>query len=584
MPVITPSTFDALNGYKSVVYGQQVPLVDADINEESDIRRFETQSALKWILGDGTPEGHDDAFRIVATGLANDFEVLSGTPPAADALENVGRCFVNGLQVLILIPNGFMFSDQPLHDSQPGSAALAAALGVPQISLAVPVANGVWTIFVDVWHRLLTATEEPSLIHPALGVESSARWREEFAIRVREGTEAPQQGDADYIADHHYLALAHIERRSGDPLVNADDVTDLRRRQLRVQSSLDIQQLMADSFGPGYVLDTTGNTRLPFSLREVINAILGDGRPAVIGPRLLDSTSPPYLFPASTFAADGTQWVGWVVPGAAPGTFELMVQHVDAAGPVAPASQFVLPGTAQSGVAMASQPDGSVWAIYSVLDGNFQVRARRHFSGVWEPEITLAAADENHTPVAATSPAGEILVVWVRRIGANVSLHSRIIQLGGALTPEVLAAPDSEPEPAVFGIALAALPSGDFRLYAIHDPGGPPNWPIRVKQFSGGAWDPAYVALTDAPVDVFVGLAAARDPAGGDWLFWVSAEAGVGVLRARRVLGTDVFAVRQLDAAPTLSGALAVTDPDGNLQVIYPSATELNRQFLIFEI
>src|SRR5215204_2080646 len=113
MAVISPDSFDPLRRYISVRLQQGVPIVDADWNELQDARQFELRAFLKWFVGNGVPNGND-GFRIVGTGLARDFTIqgiAAGTTP--DGLSNVGRCLVDGLDVIITA--SLEFTDQPLH-------------------------------------------------------------------------------------------------------------------------------------------------------------------------------------------------------------------------------------------------------------------------------------------------------------------------------------------------------------------------------------------------------------------------------------------------------------------------------------
>src|SRR5262245_34191628 len=161
MAVISTNTFNSLSRYVGVRLQQGVPIVDADWNEMEDVRKFELRAFLKWFVGDGVPEGND-GFHIAGIGLANDFLIRAGVGGAPDGLSNVGRCLVNGLDVIIMAD--FNFTAQPLHASQPGSAALAAALGVPQIAALIGV-NVLVVAYLDVWERLVTPVEDPSLVH-----------------------------------------------------------------------------------------------------------------------------------------------------------------------------------------------------------------------------------------------------------------------------------------------------------------------------------------------------------------------------------------------------------------------------------
>ncbi|MFI5910932.1 DUF6519 domain-containing protein [Dactylosporangium sp. NPDC051541] len=76
-------TFDRVKHYVGVRLQQGVPLVDADWNEQEDIRRYEVQAFLKWFVGDGVPF-NNDGFRIdpLAGGGVNTIRL---TAPAAGA-------------------------------------------------------------------------------------------------------------------------------------------------------------------------------------------------------------------------------------------------------------------------------------------------------------------------------------------------------------------------------------------------------------------------------------------------------------------------------------------------------------------
>ena len=56
---ISRDTFDELKHYVGVRLQQGVPLVDADWNEQDDIRRYELRRFLKRFVGDGVPRGED---------------------------------------------------------------------------------------------------------------------------------------------------------------------------------------------------------------------------------------------------------------------------------------------------------------------------------------------------------------------------------------------------------------------------------------------------------------------------------------------------------------------------------------------
>src|SRR5262245_4705474 len=132
MAVITPDTFNPLRSYVSVRLQQGVPLVDADWNEAHDVRKFEVQAFLKWFVGNGVPKGND-GFRIEGLEPAEigNFVIRRGVSAAPDGTNNVerglrhvGRCLVDGMDVLII--EDLNFRDQELHVSR-GESAVALA-------------------------------------------------------------------------------------------------------------------------------------------------------------------------------------------------------------------------------------------------------------------------------------------------------------------------------------------------------------------------------------------------------------------------------------------------------------------------
>jgi hypothetical protein len=272
MAVISDDTFDPLRRYVAVRLQQGVPIVDADWNELDDIRKFELRAFLKWFVGDGIPEG-SDGFRVEGTGEANDFIVRAGVSGPPDALRNVGRCLVDGQDVIILAD--LNFRAQPLHVSHGADAdTLAHAWGVQTIA-DIPTDTTPVVVYLDVWERLITPADDSTLVHPGLGIESCARLRREFVIRVGPGTSAPASGVP---RGHSYYALATIARRAGDPTINAADVTDLREKQLLVPPST----LITDLFGTTPANYRRGQGRPVISLREAINALLRDELPGTI--------------------------------------------------------------------------------------------------------------------------------------------------------------------------------------------------------------------------------------------------------------------------------------------------------------
>jgi hypothetical protein len=255
MAVITSTTFDPLRNRVNVRLQQGVAIVDADWNELDDIRKFEMRAYVKWFVGDGIPDG-SDGFRIDATGDTDDFFIRAGAPAAPIGATNfdiglryTGRAVADGLDVIITAD--VKYKSQPLF-------AAAGPGGIPQIAPIAVVAGPV-LVYLDIWERLVTSQEDPTLVLAGLGTESCARMKREWAVRTRTGTTVPVSGDADFIAGHSYLPLSQINRKLIGPNTPAPiapgDLTDLRHKALTL-SSMETRMaklenvLLIPAFGP----------------------------------------------------------------------------------------------------------------------------------------------------------------------------------------------------------------------------------------------------------------------------------------------------------------------------------------------
>ena len=228
-----------------------------------------------------------------------DFVIRRGVDPAPDGtshveqgLRHVGRCLVDGMDVLIAAD--INFSAQKLHVSRGRAATNLASLlgGVPTIA-DVPVGDDpdevyLVVVYLDVWERLVTPDEVPGLVHSGLGVESSARLKREWVVRARAGSSIPtltDRSDPDdpnrFIAGHNYYALATITHKRNVPITD-EAIADQREQRLLMPPAT----LIEDLFGP--VDYRRGQGRPIVNLREAINALLRGELPgspeAPIGP------------------------------------------------------------------------------------------------------------------------------------------------------------------------------------------------------------------------------------------------------------------------------------------------------------
>lgn len=525
MAVISNSTFDPLRDFVNTRLAQGVPIVDADWNELDDIRKFEVRAYLKWFVGNGVPEGNN-GFEIDGSGaLNNDFFIHAGVGPAPVGtdhvivgLDYVGRCIVDGLDVTIA--SDTQFTAQPLHVSQAGSAALAAQLGVPQIlAMQTPTADGTACVYLDVWERLVTPAEMPSLILPGLGTESCSRIKREWVVRARTGTSAPMPVDTDYIGGHFYYAVATINRRNGDPVVNAGDVRDLRERRLLMLPSY----LTEDVLGTKFFDYRQGLDRPVVSLREAINALLhGDmlaSTDAAIAPDpALDSISRGFLLDNS----NGVIAV-WQSQRAA-ATDQIFAARIDR-------------GDFGSGFGSVTQ-------------------------------ITSGAA--HYVPHAALAPNGDILVTYQTGLGPAGDVFYRRGQYGalGAAT-EVTIANTAAGETHPFVVITGNIATFFYRL----DP--PKQWQYRRRQLNPDLWLDAVPVAIPSPPAVTDDFHAAAAADGSIWAAFPIGAAGIQVQRLNPGTGVIDSVAQRTSGVPSDHQAFVVVLKNTDVGVFWSSATGL---------
>lgn len=584
MATISPNSFDPLRRYVGVRLQQGVPIVDADWNELDDVRKFEVRAFLKWFVGDGVPDGND-GFRIDGTGLANDFVVNAGISGTPNGLGNVGRCLVDGLDVIISA--NIKFSDQPLHANRPGSAALAAALHVPPIApLAAPAASGTVVAYLDVWERLVMPAEDPTLVLPGLGTESCARLKREWAVRVRNGTSAPAPGDADYLAGHSYYALAAIARRAQavDPTgtINAGDVADLREQRLLMPPAT----LIADLFGTDPEEYRRGRGRPAISLREAINALIRGETPSTPETTIAASPTSDDDIGRGTFfdAANGliTIWnsnrAGNVMQ-----VFAARLSLANAAAGFADPPQQVTSGVAHVRPHAILLNTGEVLVAYesATAPNNEDVHLKRGTfanlkTGLAEIAVAADPATRERAPFAVAVD-GQVLIMW-HETPSNTWQFNRF-----DLATNTFPGPKQ-----ALSAVTANAPATPFELHAARDSAGN-VWAafrtatnnIRTMQVPPGAAPTVGDEHDTGAPDVFPFVLVDHDD--NVWVFWSSIVAGPPAFISIRYrefvratgawdppIGNPPALVPGTDTAQNLAPA-AVTDADGGIWLFWHS-------------
>jgi hypothetical protein len=567
MAVTTPDTFNALNRYVSVRLQQGVPLVDADWNAVDDTRRFELRAFLKWYVGDGIPNGND-GFHIQSVALNDDFKIASGITAPADALTNVGRCLVNGLDVMI--STDVNFKAQPLHASQPGAAALAAIRGVPVIQ--PPPATGDVSIYLDVWERRVTVTEDPNLLVAGVGVESCARLKREWVVRAHAGFGVPQPGDADALVDHSYYELARFTRAVAGPISPAI-LVDRRDQRLLLPPAT----LSTDLFGTDPHDYRRGLGRPALPLRDAINSLLRGEIPSTDSTQIAPSPQLDVASRAYVFDGAGGIVAFWrsnrvtLVDQIFESRIDMTVQPY-----VASAATAVSSGASHQQPSAARLPNGDLIVAYASsvgvsTDVFFKRGAFAALPGLAETPVANTAALQEDRPLVIVTgtivlffyqsrPAGQR--VWnVRRydlgtssftaaatavFGGGVLIgnegHAALDTAGNAWiaselkapSPNIVAAQVSSLGVTVYQSAaeltsttgadtapfVLPLANSDVRVFWRAGVTGTPTAKdgLWCGTRTGGAWMVEQIPDTDGNDDL---PSAVEDARGGIWLFWV---------------------------------------------------------------
>ncbi len=202
--------------YVSIRLQQAVPLLDADWNEQEDLRRIEVELVLASLIGNGAPLG-SDGFRIHAS---------------VDARRNLAIA-----QGLLLIDGWLVYNPAPTdYREQPHRTTPGVAPALPPLLPASPTARRE-LVYLDAWERLVNSQEDENLVDQRIGIETALRVERAWVVRM-----APLTSSADPLnpqsipnrqTGHRYYPLALINRPAGDQISDGM-ITDLRRTHLNL--------------------------------------------------------------------------------------------------------------------------------------------------------------------------------------------------------------------------------------------------------------------------------------------------------------------------------------------------------------
>ena len=177
------STFKPWNDYASVVMEQGRVLLDADWNEMlAEISRRTRAGTLDLLGRAAYPPTTPFAFQITAavSGTTNSVSIGRGRMYVDGLLaENHGDLSAASWDPALAELSG---SPQPHPATDPDPLDFTAQPYLPGSS--VPVGNGAYLAYLDVWTRPVTWLEDPALIDQAVGVDTTGRLQTVWQVKL----------------------------------------------------------------------------------------------------------------------------------------------------------------------------------------------------------------------------------------------------------------------------------------------------------------------------------------------------------------------------------------------------------------
>jgi len=545
-------TFDKLKHYVSVRLQQGVPLVDADWNEQDDIRKYELQAFLKWFVGNGVPEGND-GFRIEAiAGSVNDFTIKGGDGTA----EGAGRCIVEGWDVLI--ESSITYRGQPLHVSQPRAAELAAAWGVDTLPELSAPTDRTDLVYLDVWEREVDAREDGNLVNSAIGLETCVRLRREWVVRVEENSTVPPATPTG----HNFYPLALIRRQAGQAEILPEDISDQRLTGLKMASQNDIRQVVTDAYGSSYTLDHDGQPNLQVSLRDAINALLRRELPSTSETQLTFDINFD-LLPIALEDSQGDIWVFWQSTRnlSAEIWYNRYMKASKRWEGDTKATSVLSPSFPISPCSVLQDSNGNIWVFWSpFMDGKYKIWYNQFTNGRWVGDDDFKTGNANDwAPYALIDSNDDIWVFWF----SDTDIWYRRYTNGSWL--------DSKPLTAQHAINRSPYPivdkNGNIWVFWISNRSGKDN--VWYKRFTNGSWEPESSRLT-LEEDIHKDLCAIVDSNGDIWVFWISNRSGKdNVWYKRFINGSWLVFETELTSVTEKKAPFALIDTHGDLLVFW---------------
>jgi len=185
---VSRDTFIPSRGYQELIFSQNRPVLDAELNEWQDVYRRREELIEKSGIGNGAI---GDGFLSLSSGSPNSLLIYQGT------YYNEGRELTLFSNVLIT-------------------------------GLTTPGANRTDYVYIEYYDTEIDGTVDPNIIDPVIGIETACRKKTVINVRVAEGTAIPQPA-----AGRVHVQIATLSRTAGNPNITSTMITDDRKKASR---------------------------------------------------------------------------------------------------------------------------------------------------------------------------------------------------------------------------------------------------------------------------------------------------------------------------------------------------------------
>ncbi|MCB1744636.1 MAG: hypothetical protein KDK91_30000, partial [Gammaproteobacteria bacterium] len=230
---ISRISFRARQRYSGVYQQQGRMIVDADLNEQTDITRTRLDAALEDVIGTGIP-------------ASGGLDIRSD---GAGGIEIVpGRVYVDGIAAEVIAAEGASTVPYSQQEDFPDPPPVPAGELSPPAS---PPEGGAYTVYLDVWERPVLALEDPSLIDPGLhGADTCSRTRTMAQVKWCPAGQNPEDTTFNPRIGDALLSLAVRDATTvADPCDPCAEVVDLDTLTGNYLFRLEVHDLGRDAGG-----------------------------------------------------------------------------------------------------------------------------------------------------------------------------------------------------------------------------------------------------------------------------------------------------------------------------------------------